>query len=141
RRAAAADQRHVLGSFVAVNEKAVLGLADIAFLAGGDQYAEIVGQPGLGLAAVANFPLVAAADAHGVFVGVFVASSIQQRFPHRGALGFAVAAVLAAPRNQFRCEKIAVAVVHQRRRRAVLEFQKSRVVTGDRPAFEPLTNG
>src|SRR5580765_567045 len=72
----AADERNIFGAFVTVNEQAELRLADIALLASRDKDAEIVGQPWLGFATVADFPLMCAADAHLVFVGGFVTRAI-----------------------------------------------------------------
>src|SRR5438094_8008082 len=69
---AAADERNIFGSFIAVDKQAELGLPDVAFLASRDEDTEIVGQPRLGFAPVADFSLVRATDAPLAFVGGFM---------------------------------------------------------------------
>src|SRR5262245_17970645 len=70
RRPAAADERNIFGAFIAVDEQTELRLTNIALFARRDEDAEIVGQPRLGFAAVADFALVHAADPHLIFVGI-----------------------------------------------------------------------
>src|SRR5215510_3545508 len=84
---------------------------------------------------------MAAADAHFILVGVFVSRTVQQRFANRRALGFGIAAVLAAPGDELRCQKIAIAIVHECSRCAVLEFHERRIVSRDRSSTEPLSHG
>ena len=90
RRPAAADERNIFGAFVAVDEQAELRLADIAFFAGRDEDAEIVGQPGLGFAAVADFALVARRRC---------ASRLCRRFRYACRL----TATFGSPRARLRC--------------------------------------
>jgi hypothetical protein len=51
-------------------------LADVAFFTARDENTEVVGQPRLGLAPVADFSFVRAADAHLILIGIFVSSSV-----------------------------------------------------------------
>src|SRR5439155_13531793 len=94
------EQGHVLGPLVAVNEQAILRLAEIAFFASRDKYTEVIGYPRLNFAAVADLSFLRATDAHLIFVGIFIARAIQQRFADRRSLGFRVAAVLPAPGHE-----------------------------------------
>src|SRR3990167_3394816 len=70
-------QGNILDAVVAVDVDAVLGLADVASLAGDDQDAQVIRDPRSALSPAAEErPLLRAADAHGVLVRVLIARAV-----------------------------------------------------------------
>src|SRR5262249_24366484 len=114
-------------------------LADVAALAGGERDAEEVAAA-LDAAAAAilleggavrEFPLALAAEAHRLFRLLLIDGLVRERAAHGDAL-FRIVMALARLPGKLGGIEVAVAVVDNARRRAVLEFEKRRVISGRR---------
>src|SRR5688572_19932781 len=130
---------------VVVNGDPVLAVTHVAALAADDEHAEVGGRPGTSALGerhtVAHGTLVGAADAHVLLVLLLVTIAGHQGPSHLDALVDGVALGRATPGHELVGQEVAVAVVYDGRRPAVLELHVGRVVAGHGPFRHPLPGG
>src|SRR3954463_4579221 len=106
-------------------------MTEVATVAAADHEAQIAGLPLPWAAVLERLTLESTADTQILLVLRFIAGARAQLPPHLGALLQRVAVVGSAPRHELVRDEVAVAVVDDGARRAVLELEVRGVVPRD----------
>ena len=131
--------RHLPLALPVVHVDTVRGVPDVPALAAHDEDAEVVGDPRALLRSTAGLRrLLGTAQVLFLLVLGLVPRAGKQLLPDGGARLRRAPEAIGAPVDELGGIQVAVAVVHEGGRRAVLELEIRRVVAGDRPFRHPL---
>ena len=128
-------------SVVGIDVEAVLRMPHVAVLAADHDHAQIGRIPRLRSGRRVDAPCIritAAADAKVLLLGLFVAGARSNGVTDFSTLLIAVAAVIGQPGKELRAQKVAVAVMEDGCRGAVLELEEGRLIAGNTSLLEPV---